>query len=202
MPDPFDTFTETARHVLVLAQQEAQQLRQNFIGTEHLLLGIVGEGGGTAARLLLNRGIDLATVRDAVRSTVRQAQAAPPRSIGLTPRAKQVIELAIDESRLLNHRVVGTQHLLLGMIREGQGVGARVLSDLNLDLAELRAALLAVSNARSDAHEAWPESDPEPAGELRQALADLAVLRQEEDRLRRRIGELVQAEQRKSRREI
>lgn len=191
MADRFDTFTDPARHVLVLAQQEAQQLRQNFIGTEHILLGLAGEDTGTAARLLINRGIDQAMVRATVRSVVGYAQT--------MPRGKRVIELAVDESRLLNHRFVGTQHLLLGIIREGQGTGARALSELNLDLAELRAALLAVSGDSPDAQDRWPESGPAYSAELRQALAELAGLRAREQRLRRRIGELVQAEQKKGR---
>ncbi len=202
MADPFDTFTEPARHVLALAQQEAQRFRHNYIGTEHFLLGLIGEEDGTAARLLINRGIDLAMIRGALQALVGRGQTVPKGAIGLTPRAKRMIELAVDESRLLNHRFVGTQHLLLGIIREGQGLGVQTLSQLGLDLSELRTALLNLDEVGPDAQGRWPESGPEYSVELRQALADLAALREQEQRLRRRIGELVQAEQRNNRQQI
>jgi ATPases with chaperone activity, ATP-binding subunit len=108
----FDKFTERARKVLTLAQEEAQRFNHNYIGTEHLLLGLVREGDGVAARVLSNMGVQLPKVRSAVEFIIGRGDQAPTGDIGLTPRAKKVIELAVDEARRLNHHYIGTEHLL------------------------------------------------------------------------------------------
>lgn len=123
----FQSFTKRTRLVLSLAQDEAQQLNHTHIGTEHLLLGLVREGDGIAARALQNLGVDLAAVRQAVLRIIGRGDRIVMGDIGLTPRAKMVIELAVEETRRLNHQYVGTEHLLLGLIRESQGIAAGVL---------------------------------------------------------------------------
>src|SRR5579875_1172978 len=117
--DRFDKFTERARKVLSLAQEEAQRFQHNYIGTEHLLLGLVREGEGVAAKVLANLGVELNKVRSAVEFIIGRGDRIVLGEIGLTPRAKKVIELAVDEARRLNHHYIGTEHLLLGLVREG-----------------------------------------------------------------------------------
>ena len=118
--DRFEKFTERARRVLSLAQEEAQRLHHNYMGTEHLLLGLVREGDGVAARVLAHQGVSLAQVREAVEFIIGRGDRVVTGEIGLTPRAKRVIELAVDEARRLNHHYIGTEHLLLGLVREGE----------------------------------------------------------------------------------
>src|SRR5260221_9238838 len=120
--DRFDKFTERARKVLRLAQEEAQRFQHNYIGTEHLLLGLVREDEGVAAKVLHNLGVDLQKVRSSVEDIIGRGDRIVLGEIGLTPRAKQVIELAVDEARRMNHHYIGTEHLLLGLIREGEGI--------------------------------------------------------------------------------
>ncbi len=134
----FGRFTERAQQVLVLAQEEARRLNHNFIGTEHLLLGLVREGSGIAARALQNMGVDLNKVRQEVENIIPKGDKNPPQSISYTPRAKRVIELAIEESQNLGHNYVGTEHLLLGLLREGEGIAAQVLTNLGIDLKKAR----------------------------------------------------------------
>lgn len=136
--DRFNKFTERARRVLSLAQEEARRLQHNFIGTEHLLLGLVHEGDGVAAKVLSNLGVELGKVREAVESIVGRGDSPDDSLIGLTPRAKKVIELAVDEARRLNHHYIGTEHLLLGIIREGEGIAAKILQRMNVNLDGLR----------------------------------------------------------------
>ncbi len=138
MPDRFDKFTERARRVLTLAQEEAQRFNHNYIGTEHLLLGLVREGDGVAAKVLSNLGVDLNKVRSAVEFIIGRGDRSGTGEIGLTPRAKKVIELAVDEARRLNHSYIGTEHLLLGLVREGEGVAAGVLESLGVNLERVR----------------------------------------------------------------
>src|SRR5206468_2203506 len=121
MTDRFDKFTERARKVLQLAQEEAQRFNHNYIGTEHILLGLVREGDGVAARVLANLGVTLEDARAKVEAAVGRGEHATMVEIGLTPHAKHVIELAVDEARHLNHHYIGTEHLLLGVVREGEG---------------------------------------------------------------------------------
>jgi ATP-dependent Clp protease ATP-binding subunit ClpC len=130
----FDKFTRRARKALSLAQEEAQRLGHDYIGTEHLLLGLVREGEGVAAEVLSNCGVKLDEVRSAVETIIGRGNRIVLGEVGLTPRAKKVIELAVDEARYMNHHYIGTEHLLLGLIREGQGIGAGVLEKLGIDL--------------------------------------------------------------------
>ncbi|MCY3684717.1 MAG: ATP-dependent Clp protease ATP-binding subunit [Chloroflexi bacterium] len=139
MADRFDKFTERARRVLTLAQEEAQRFNHNYIGTEHLLLGLVREGDGVAAKVLSNLGVELTKVRSAVEFIIGRGDRAVLGEIGLTPRAKKVIELAVDEARRLNHHYIGTEHLLLGLVREGEGIAAGVLESLGVNLERVRA---------------------------------------------------------------
>jgi|TARA_B110000438_G_scaffold67726_1_gene68080 ATP-dependent Clp protease ATP-binding subunit ClpC len=138
MADRFDKFTERARRVLTLAQDEAQRFNHNYIGTEHLLLGLVRESDGVAARILANLSVELPKVRSSVEFIIGTGDRASSEDIGLTPRAKRVIELAVDEARRLNHSYIGTEHILLGLVREGEGIAAGVLESLGVNLARVR----------------------------------------------------------------
>ena len=142
--DRFDKFTERARKVLSLAQEEAQRFQHNYIGTEHLLLGLVREGEGVAAKVLSNLGIELYRVRNAVEFIIGRGDRIVLGEIGLTPRAKKVIELAVDEARRLNHHYIGTEHLLLGLVREGEGIAAGVLQSLGVNLEKVRTQTILV----------------------------------------------------------
>ncbi|MGN6757359.1 MAG: ATP-dependent Clp protease ATP-binding subunit, partial [Thermomicrobiales bacterium] len=148
MADKFDKFTERARRVLTLAQEEAQRFNHNYIGTEHLLLGLVREGDGIAARVLNNLGVQLPKVRSAVEFIIGRGETMIMGEIGLTPRAKKVIELAVDEARRLNHHYIGTEHLLLGLVREGEGIAAGVLESLGVSLEKLRAQVIQVLSSQ------------------------------------------------------
>ena len=138
MASRFEKFTERARRVLSLAQEEAQRFNHNYIGTEHILLGLVRETDGVAARVLSNLGVELHKVRSAVEFIIGRGERSTPGEIGLTPRAKKVIELAVDEARRLNHHYIGTEHLLIGLMREGEGVAAGVLESLGINLDKIR----------------------------------------------------------------
>jgi ATP-dependent Clp protease ATP-binding subunit ClpA len=144
--DRFDKFTERARKVLSLAQEEAQHFQHNYIGTEHLLLGLVREGEGVAAKVLQNLGLNLPSVRDAVDNIIGRGDRIVLGQIGLTPRAKKVVELAVDEARRMNHHYIGTEHLLLGLVREGEGIAAGVLQSFGINLEQVRWETLAVLN--------------------------------------------------------
>ena len=138
MPSRFEKFSERARRVLSLAQEEAQHFNHNYIGTEHILLGLVRETEGVAARVLSNLNVELVKVRSAVEFIIGRGERPTPGEIGLTPRAKKVIELAVDEARRLNHHYIGTEHLLIGLMREGEGVAAGVLESLGVSLEKVR----------------------------------------------------------------
>ena len=138
MSSRFEKFTERARRVLTLAQEEAQRFNHNYIGTEHILLGLVREGDGVAAKVLSNLGVELEKVRSAVEFIIGRGERTFRGEIGLTPRAKRVIELAVDEARRLGHNYIGTEHLLLGLLREGEGVAAGVLESLGVSLEKVR----------------------------------------------------------------
>ena len=138
MRDRFNRFTVRARKVLTLAQEEAQRLQHDYIGTEHLLLGLVREGEGVAAKVLTSLDVDLDVARDRVEAIIGRGKRVVRGEIRLTPRAKKVIELAVDEARRLNHDYIGTEHLLLGLLREGSGIGAGVLEDMGVSLNKAR----------------------------------------------------------------
>ena len=139
MGSRFEKFSERARRVLSLAQEEAQRFNHNYIGTEHILLGLVRETEGVAARVLSELGVDLSKVRSAVEFIIGRGEKPTQGEIGLTPRAKKVVELAVDEARRMNHTYIGTEHLLIGLLREGEGVAAGVLESLGVSLEKVRA---------------------------------------------------------------
>ena len=134
----FEKFTDKARRVVVLAQEEAKLLNHNYIGTEHILLGLIHEGEGVAAKALESLGINLDSVREQVQEIIGQGQQAPTGHIPFTPRAKKVLELSLREALQLGHSYIGTEHLLLGLIREGEGVAAQVLTKLGADTNRVR----------------------------------------------------------------
>ncbi len=134
----FERFTDRARRVVVLAQEEARMLNHNYIGTEHILLGLIHEGEGVAAKALESLGISLEAVRQQVEEIIGQGQQAPSGHIPFTPRAKKVLELSLREALQLGHNYIGTEHILLGLIREGEGVAAQVLVKLGADLGRVR----------------------------------------------------------------
>ena len=138
----FDRFTDRARRVIVLAQDEAKLLNHNYIGTEHILLGLIHEGEGVAAKALESLGIALEAVRAQVEEIIGQGQQVPTGHIPFTPRAKKVLELSMREALQLNHPYIGTEHILLGLIREGEGVAAQVLIKLGADLNRVRNQVL------------------------------------------------------------
>ncbi len=139
MGSRFEKFSERARRVLSLAQEEAQRFNHNYIGTEHILLGLVRETEGVAARVLSSLSVDLTKVRSAVEFIIGRGEKPAQGEIGLTPRAKKVVELAVDEARRMNHTYIGTEHLLIGLLREGEGVAAGVLESLGVTLDKVRA---------------------------------------------------------------
>ncbi len=161
----FDLFTKRARHVLTLAEEEARRFQHNYIGTEHLLLGLEREGEGIAAQVLSNLGIEVDQVRHAVETIIGRGERIVLGEFGLTPRAKKVIELAMDEARRLNHRFIGTEHLLLGLIREGEGIAAGVLENLGLQLEQVRTETIRVlrQNQQEQEEASAPVIPPVPS---------------------------------------
>ena len=138
----FERFTDRARRVVILAQENARLLNHDYIGTEHLLLGLIQEGEGVAAQGLLDLGIRLDSVRSEVAETVGRGRQTPSGHIPFTPRAKKVLELSLREALQLRHSYIGTGHILLGLIREGDGVAAQVLEKLGSDLPRVRQAII------------------------------------------------------------
>jgi ATP-dependent Clp protease ATP-binding subunit ClpA len=154
--DRFDTFTDEARQALHLAQEEAQRFNHNYIGTEHLLLGLTRVPGSVAEWALRELGVSLDKARSAVELVIGRGDRIVLGDIGLTPRAKKVMELAVDEARRLNHHYIGTEHLLLGLIREGEGIAARVLGSLGVSLERAREQVLRALAERSAGGDASP----------------------------------------------
>jgi len=144
----FERFTDRARRVVVLAQEEARMLNHNYIGTEHILLGLIHEGEGVAAKALESLGISLEAVRQQVEEIIGQGQQAPSGHIPFTPRAKKVLELSLREALQLGHNYIGTEHILLGLIREGEGVAAQVLVRLGADLNRVRQQVIQLLHGR------------------------------------------------------
>jgi Clp amino terminal domain, pathogenicity island component/UvrB/uvrC motif len=134
----FERFTDRARRVVVLAQEEARLLNHNYIGTEHILLGLIHEAQGVAASALQSLGVSLEAVRNEVEEIIGQGYSAPVGHIPFTPRAKKVLELSLREAKQLGHNYIGTEHILLGLVREGEGVAAQVLVKLGADLPRVR----------------------------------------------------------------
>ncbi|NSW76719.1 MAG: ATP-dependent Clp protease ATP-binding subunit [Candidatus Atribacteria bacterium] len=153
----FERYTERARKVIILAQDEAIRLKHNHIGTEHLLLGLLREREGIAARILESFDISLDLVRSELESLVEKTEYQGSKEVAFTPRAKRVLELALDETRRLGHNYVGTEHILLGILREGEGVGAQILRNLGLDIETVRSKLYEILNEGSSRSENAPE---------------------------------------------
>jgi ATP-dependent Clp protease ATP-binding subunit ClpA len=182
----FERFTDRARRVVVLAQEEARLLKHNYVGTEHILLGLIHEGEGVAAKALESLGISLEAVRAQVEEIIGQGQSAPTGHIPFTPRAKKVLELSLREAKQLGHNYIGTEHILLGLIREGEGVAAQVLVNLGASLDRVRQQVIQLLTGYTGG-----EVVAEPAGartrlvrmtvpaELREAEEQLAQVRQE-----------------------
>src|SRR4051812_17011693 len=154
----FERFTDRARRVVVLAQEEARMLNHNYIGTEHILLGLVSEGDGVAAKALESLGIAVEGVRQQVEEIIGQGQQAPSGHIPFTPRAKKVLELSLREALQLGHNYIGTEHILLGLIREGEGVAAQVLVKLGADLNRVRQQVLQLLSGSSGS--GYPGREP------------------------------------------
>jgi len=163
MASRFEKFSERARRVLTFAQEEANRFHHNYIGTEHILLGLVREGDGVAAKVLVNLGVDLGKLRSAVEFVMERGEKTSSRETGLTPRSKKVIELAVDEARRLQHNYIGTEHLLLGLLREGEGVAVGILESLGVNLEKARAEtnrMLTQSSAQSHTGSRGPSRTP------------------------------------------
>ncbi len=163
----FERFTDRARRVLVLAQEEARLLNHNFIGTEHILLGLIHEGEGVAAKALESLGISLEAVREKVEETIGPAGSSTTGSPPFTPRAKKVLELSLREALQLGHNYIGTEHMLLGLVREGEGVAAQVLVSLGADLSRVRQQVIQLlsgyQSGPGGTKEQAPTGAPNPA---------------------------------------
>src|SRR6266700_128231 len=170
----FERFSDRARRVVVLAQEEARMLNHNYIGTEHILLGLIHEGEGVAAKALESLGISLDAVRQQVEVIIGQGQQAPSGHIPFTPRAKKVLELADREARALGHNYIDTEHILLGLIREGDGVAAQVLVKLGPDLDDLAQE---IAQVRREKEAAIDRQDFEAAAALRDKERQLLAAR-------------------------
>jgi ATP-dependent Clp protease ATP-binding subunit ClpC len=167
----FERFTERARRVVVLAQDEARMLNHNYIGTEHILLGLIHEGHGLAAKALESLGISLAVVQQQVEEIIGRGQQEPPSGhIPFTPRAKKVLELSLREALQLGHTYIGTEHILLGLIREGEGVAAQVLVGVGVDLNRARQQVIHLVTGRAE-----PQDAVAIAGDLRAQLTSVAA---------------------------
>jgi len=167
----FERFTDRARRVVVLAQDEARMLDHNYVGTEHILLGLIHEGEGVAAKALESLGISLDAVREQVEQVIgRGQQQAPLGHIPFTPRAKKVLELSLREALQLGHTYIGTEHILLGLIHEGEGVAAQVLIGLGVDLNRARQQVIQLLAGRAE-----PQEAAAIVGDLRAQLASVAA---------------------------
>ena len=165
----FERFTDRARNVVVLAQQEARLLKHNYIGTEHILLGLARESDGLAAKALDALGIGLEAVREQVVEIVGQGQKSPSGHIPFTPRAKKVLELSLREALQFGHNYIGTEHILLGLIREGEGVAAQVLVKLGGDLSAIRQQVIRLLKENTTTDELPPAAQAAQAQAARLA---------------------------------
>jgi hypothetical protein len=181
----FERFTDRARRVVVLAQEEARLLDHNWIGTEHILLGLIREGEGVAAKALESFGISLDAVRQQVEEIIGQGQQPPSGHIPFTPRTKKVLELALRESQQLGHNYIGTEHILLGLIREGDGVAAQVLVTLGADLNRVRQQAIQLSHERS-------AEEPGPARSAERELRLLPAVKTRLEALEQRLTAIEQ----------
>jgi ATP-dependent Clp protease ATP-binding subunit ClpA len=180
----FERFTDRARRVVVLAQEEARLLNHNYIGTEHLLLGLIHEGQGVAAKALESLGIRLEAVRAQVEEIIGRGQEAPSGQIPFTPRAKKVLELSLREALQLGHNYMGTEHILLGLIREGEGVAAQVLVKLGADFSRVRQQVIQLLSGYAGDPEAVAGTRPVQMTvpeDLREAEEQLAQVRRQKE---------------------
>jgi Clp amino terminal domain, pathogenicity island component/UvrB/uvrC motif len=179
----FERFTDRARRVVVLAQEEARRLQHDYIGTEHILLGLISEGEGVAARALESLGIGLDAVRQQVEEIIGRGQQAPSGHIPFTPRAKKVLELSLREALQLGHSYIGTEHILLGLIREGDGVAAQVLVRLGADLNRVRQQVIQLLHGRAAA-------EPGPGVKVRLEMVEqqLTAIERQLTAIERRVG--------------
>src|SRR5688500_18483826 len=169
----FERFTDRARRVVVLAQEEARLLNHNYIGTEHILLGLIHEGEGVAAKALESLGISLEAVRSQVEEIIGQGGPSPSGHRSSAPRAQKVLELSLHEARHLGHNYIGTEHILLGLIREGEGVAAQVLVKLGADLSRVRQQVIQLLSGYAGTKESGAQgtatgggSESQPSGSL------------------------------------
>ena len=172
----FERFTDRARRTVVLAQEEARLLQHNYIGTEHILLGLIREGEGVAAKALESLGIGLEAVRQQVEEIIGRGQQAPSGHIPFTPRAKKVLELSLREALQLSHDYIGTEHILLGLIREGDGVAAQVLVMLGCDLNRTRRQVIQMLHGQQGRQMNPAGISEELADRLASMAARLAVI--------------------------
>jgi hypothetical protein len=187
----FERFTDRARRVVVLAQEEARLLDHGYIGTEHLLLGLVREGKGVAAKVLESLGISLAAVREQVEAIIGRGQQAPSGHIPFTPRAKKVLELSLREAGQLGQDYIGTEHILLGLVREGEGVAAQVLVRLGADLNRARQQVIQLLHGqagKSATGEGVPAGSRGGAGLADDALARIESADQRLAAIERWVG--------------
>jgi ATP-dependent Clp protease ATP-binding subunit ClpC len=189
----FERFTDRARRVVVLAQEEARLLNHDYVGTEHLLLGMVAEGQGVAATALESLGISLEAVRAQVEEVIGQGQQAPSGHIPFTPRAKKVLELSLREANQLGHNYIGTEHLLLGLVREGEGVAAQVLVKLGADLSRVRQQVIQLLSGYAGGKEGQ-EAGARTRLVRMTVPADLLVLTEELAQVRRQKEAAIDAE--------
>jgi ATP-dependent Clp protease ATP-binding subunit ClpC len=160
----FERFTDRARRVVILAQEEARMLNHNYVGTEHILLGLIHEGEGIAAKALEVLGITLVGVREQVEQIIGRGNEPPPGHIPFTPRAKKVLELSLREALQLGHDYIGTEHILLGLLREGQGVAAQVLVRLGADLNRVRQQVIQQIAQEGEARDTSPAASERAEG--------------------------------------
>lgn len=172
----FDRFTERARKVLTLAQEEARQLQHNYVGTEHLLLALLEEGQGVAAKALHEMGVEATHIRKAIDFIIGRGAETVTGAIGLTPRAKKVIELAVDEARTMQHHYIGTEHLLLGLIREGEGIGAKVLENMGIKLEKARQITMGILSKINTPPDVAPDASIDEAPASTAAQPDEAAI--------------------------
>ena len=181
----FERFTDRARSVVVLAQEEARRLDHNYIGSEHILLGLLREGEGIAAKALESLGIRLDAVRQKVKEIIGRGQQTPSGHIPFTPRAKKVLELALRESLQLGHNYIGTEHILLGLIREGDGVATLVLVTLGADLNRVRQQVIQLTHGHS-------AEEPVPARSTERELRLLPAVKTHLEALEQRLTAIEQ----------
>lgn len=172
----FERFTNRARRVVVLAQEEARDRKHHHVGTEHLLLGLIAEGGGVGARTLRDLGADTETVRSRVLDMIGPAGEPPDQHIPFTPRAKKVMELSLTEALKLGHNYIGTEHLLLGMVAEGEGIAAHVLADLGITGGDARSRVVVLLTGMTGRGDVSPTEPPTESSSGRRSTAVQAAL--------------------------